>query len=69
MDKDFQATPKRFWKTIWHLRRVKRGTIQAVNLKDGTFLTSTEQVIGRWKEYIGDLLNPTQPLSVMETEL
>ena len=37
--------------------------------KDGTLLTSTEEVIGRWKEYFGDLLNPTQPPSVMETEL
>lgn len=32
-------------------------------------LTSTEEVIGWWKEYFGDLLNPTQPSSVVETEL
>ena len=32
-------------------------------------MTLTEEVIGRWKEYFGDLLNPTQPPSVMETEL
>ena len=69
MEKDFRAAPKRLWKTVRHLRRGKRGTIQAVYSKDGTLLTSTEEVIGRWKEYFGDLLNPTQPPSVMETEL
>ena len=37
--------------------------------KDGTLLTSTEEVIGQWKEYFGDLLNLTQPPSVTETEL
>ena len=61
--------PKHFCKTIRHLRRGKRGTIHAAYSKDGTLLTSTEEVIGRWKEYFGDLLNPTQPTSVMETEL
>ena len=69
MEKDFQAAPKRFWKTVCRLRRGKRGTIQAVYSGDGTVLTLTEEVIGRWKEYFGDLLNPTQPPSVMETEL
>ena len=69
MEKDFKAAPKRFWKTVCHLRKGKRGTIQAVYSKDGILLTSTEEVIGRWKEYFGDLLNPTQPPSVMETEL
>lgn len=29
----------------------------------------TEEVIGRWKEYFGYLLNPTPPPSVTETEL
>ena len=65
MEKDFRAAPKRFWK----IRREKRGTIQAVYSKDGTLFTSTEEVLGWWKEYFGDLLNPTQPPSVMETEL
>ena len=69
MEKDFRVVPKRFWKAVWHLRRGKRGTIQAVYSKDGTLLTSTEEVIGQWKEYFGALLNPTQPLSVVETEL
>ena len=30
MEKDFRSAPKCFWKTVRHLRRGKRGTIQAV---------------------------------------
>lgn len=37
MEKDYRSAPKRFWKTIRHLRRGKRGTIQAAYSKDGTF--------------------------------
>ena len=69
MEKDFQVAPKHFWKNVHHHRRGKRGTIQAVYSKDGTLLTSTEEVMGWWKEYFGNRLNPTQPPSVMETEL
>ena len=32
MEKDFRSAPKCFWKTIRHLRRGKRGTIQAVRV-------------------------------------
>ena len=46
MEKDFRAAPKHFWQTVRHLRRGKRGTIQAVYSKDGTLLTSTEEVKG-----------------------
>ncbi|KAJ3586918.1 hypothetical protein NHX12_013310 [Muraenolepis orangiensis] len=68
MEKDFQSAPKRFWQTIRRLRRGKRGSIQAVYSKGGTLLTSTEEVIGRWKEHFEELLNPTTP-SMVETEL
>ncbi|KAJ3609735.1 hypothetical protein NHX12_024246 [Muraenolepis orangiensis] len=61
MEKDFQSAPKRFWQTIRCLRRGKRGSIQAVYSKGGTLLTSTEEVIGRWKEHFVELLNPTTP--------
>ena len=47
MEKDFWAAPKRFWKTTWHLRRGKYGTIQIEYSKVWTLLTSTEEVIGR----------------------
>ena len=69
MEKDFWLAPKRFWKTIRHLRRVKQGTIQAVYSKDGTLLTSTDKVIGRWKEDFEELLNLTNPPSMVEAEL
>ena len=69
MEKDFWSAPKRFWKTVRHLRRVKRGTIQAVYSKDGTLLTSTEKVIGRRKEHFEELLNLTNPPSMLEAEL
>ena len=52
---------------VCHLRRGKWGTIQAVYSKDVTLLTSTEEVIGRWKEHFEELLNPTTP-SVIEAE-
>ena len=69
MEKDFRSAPKCFWKTVRHLRRGKRGTIQAVYSKDGTLLTSTEEVIGRWKEHFEELLNPTNTPSMLEAEL
>ena len=47
MEKDFWSVPKLFWKTVRHLRKGKRGTIQAVYSKNGTLLTSTEKVIGK----------------------
>ncbi|KAJ3596178.1 hypothetical protein NHX12_002587 [Muraenolepis orangiensis] len=64
MEKDFQSAPKRFWQTIRRLRRGKRGSIQAVYSKGGTLLTSSEEVIGRWKEHFEELLNPTTPSMV-----
>ena len=71
MEKDFRLAPKHFWKTVRHLRRGKRGTIQAVYSKDGTLLTSTEvKVIGRWKEHFEQLLNLNlNPPSIVEAEL
>ncbi|KAJ3586871.1 hypothetical protein NHX12_013263 [Muraenolepis orangiensis] len=68
MEKDFQSAPKSFWQTIRRLRRGKRGSMQAVYSKGGTLLTSTEEVIGQWKEHFEELLNPTTP-STVETEL
>ena len=68
MEKDFRAAPKFFWKTFRHLRRGKQGTIQAVYSKDGTLLTSTDGVLGRWKEHFEELLNPTTPPSMVEAE-
>lgn len=49
------VSTKLFW-TILHLRR-KWGTIQAVKSRDGTLLTSTEDIIQLWKEHFEKLLN------------
>ncbi|KAK5851305.1 hypothetical protein PBY51_002108 [Eleginops maclovinus] len=68
-EKDFRSAPKLFWKTVRHLRRGKQGTIKAVYSKDGTLLTSTDRVLGRWKEHFEELLNPTTPPSMLEAEL
>ena len=67
MEKDFRAAPKLFWKT--NLRRGKQGTIQAVYRKHETLLTSTDRVSGRWEEHFEELLNPTNPPSMVEAEL
>ena len=56
MERDFQTAPKCFWKTIRHLIRGKQ-------------LTSTEEVVGRWKDHFEDLLNPVNPSSTSEEEL
>ncbi|KAJ3584246.1 hypothetical protein NHX12_014742 [Muraenolepis orangiensis] len=66
IEKDFQSAPKRFRQTIRRLRRGKRGSIQTVHSKGGTLLTSTEEVIGLWKEHFEELLNPTNPPSTVE---
>ncbi|TWW81631.1 hypothetical protein D4764_01G0014460 [Takifugu flavidus] len=49
----------RFWTTIWHPRKGKQCTVNAVYSGDGVLLTSTRDVVDRWKEYFEDLLNPT----------
>ncbi|KAK0156607.1 LINE-1 reverse transcriptase [Merluccius polli] len=59
MENDFRTASKRFWTTIWRLRRGKQCIINTVYGGDGTLLTSTRDVVDRWKEYFEDLLNPT----------
>ena len=55
---------KRFWTTIWRLRKGKRCTVNAVYSGDGVLLTSTKEVVGRWAGYVEYLLNPTDTPSV-----
>ncbi|TWW77869.1 hypothetical protein D4764_12G0012590 [Takifugu flavidus] len=59
MESDFRTASKRFWTTVRHLRRGKQCTVNAVYSGDGALLTSTRDVVDRWKEYFEDLLNPT----------
>ncbi|TWW60624.1 R2 Retrovirus-related Pol polyprotein from type I retrotransposable element [Takifugu flavidus] len=63
MENDFRTASKRFWTTIWRLRRGKQCTVNTVYSGDGVLLTSTRDVVDRWKEYFEDLLNPTNTLS------
>ena len=66
MENDFRTASKRFWTTIRHLRRGKQYSVNTVYGGDGGLLTSTRDVVDRWKEYFEDLLNPTDTPSVGE---
>ncbi|TWW74429.1 hypothetical protein D4764_14G0004320 [Takifugu flavidus] len=59
MKNEFRTASKRFWTTIRRLRKGKQCTVNAVYSGDGVPLTSTRDVVDRWKEYFEDLLNPT----------
>ncbi|TWW63998.1 hypothetical protein D4764_03G0010060 [Takifugu flavidus] len=59
MENDFRTASKRFWTTVRRLRKGKQCTVNTVYSGDGVLLTSTRDVVDRWKEYFEDLLNPT----------
>ena len=59
MEKDFHSTPKKFWQIVRRLRRGKQNPVHTVFSAGGELLTSMESIVGRWKEYFEDLLNPT----------
>ncbi|TWW74560.1 hypothetical protein D4764_14G0005630 [Takifugu flavidus] len=67
MENDFRTALKRFWTTIQRLRKGKQCTVNTVYSGDGVLLTSTWDVVDQWKEYFGDLLNPTNAPSSEET--
>ena len=58
-----QTRSKRFWTTIWHLRKGQQSTVNTVYSGDSVLLISTKDVVDRWREYFKDLLNPTDPSS------
>ncbi|TWW54485.1 hypothetical protein D4764_0145930 [Takifugu flavidus] len=66
MKNDFRTASKRFWTTIRRLRKGKQCTVNTVYSGDGVLLTSTQDVVDRWKEYFEDLLNPTNTPSSEE---
>uniref|UniRef100_A0A3B3QX38 Reverse transcriptase domain-containing protein n=1 Tax=Paramormyrops kingsleyae TaxID=1676925 RepID=A0A3B3QX38_9TELE len=68
MENDFRMASRRFWSTIRRLRAGKRFSINTVYGGDGALLTSARDVVGRWKEYFEDLLNPTDTPSNEEAE-
>jgi hypothetical protein len=68
MEEDYRSASKVFWQTIRRLRRGKQCFTNTVYSAGGELLTSTGDVVGRWKEYFEDLLNPTVTSSDEEAE-
>ncbi|KAK3509336.1 hypothetical protein QTP70_029059 [Hemibagrus guttatus] len=54
--------------TVRHLRRGKQLSANTVYSGGGELLALTGDIVGRWKEYFEDLLNPTDTPSVEEPE-
>ncbi|KAI3361615.1 hypothetical protein L3Q82_001932 [Scortum barcoo] len=63
-----RSASKRFWQTVRRLRRGKQYSANTVYSAGGELLTSTEDIVGRWKKYFEDLLNPTDLPSNEEAE-
>ncbi|KAK3535605.1 hypothetical protein QTP70_017246, partial [Hemibagrus guttatus] len=68
MEKDYWTASGKFWQTVRRLRRGKQLSANTVYSGGGELLASTEDIVGRWKEYFEDLLNPTDTPSVEEPE-
>ncbi|KAK3555547.1 hypothetical protein QTP86_021786, partial [Hemibagrus guttatus] len=68
MEKDYRTASGKFWQTIRRLRRGKQLSANTVYSGGGELLASTGDIVGRWKEYFDDLLNPTDTPSVEEPE-
>ncbi|KAK3527104.1 hypothetical protein QTP86_010820 [Hemibagrus guttatus] len=68
MEKDYRTASGKFWHTVRHLRRGKQLSANTVYSGGGELLASTGDIVGRWKEYFEDLLNPTDTPSVEEPE-
>ncbi|KAI3369294.1 hypothetical protein L3Q82_007548 [Scortum barcoo] len=66
MEEDYRSASKRFWQTVRRLRRGKQYSANTVYSAGGELLTSTEDIVGRWKKYFEDLLNPTDLLPSSE---
>ncbi|KAI3364112.1 hypothetical protein L3Q82_010940 [Scortum barcoo] len=68
MEEDYWSASKRFWQTVRRLRRGKQYSANTVYSAGGELLTSTGDIVGRWKKYFEDLLNPTDLPSSEEAE-
>ncbi|KAI3361279.1 hypothetical protein L3Q82_013459 [Scortum barcoo] len=64
----YRSASKRFWQTVRRLRRGKQYYANTVYSAGGELLTSTGDIVGRWKKYFEDLLNPTDLPSNEEAE-
>ncbi|KAK3563848.1 hypothetical protein QTP86_002720 [Hemibagrus guttatus] len=68
MEKDYRTASGKFWQTVQRLRKGKQLSANTVYGGGGELLVSTGDIVGRWKEYFEDLLNPTDTPSVEEPE-
>ncbi|KAK3554501.1 hypothetical protein QTP70_024406, partial [Hemibagrus guttatus] len=68
MEKDYRTASGKFWQTVRCLRRGKQLSASTVYGGGGELLVSTGDIVGRWKEYFEDLLNPTDTPSIEEPE-
>ncbi|KAK3520189.1 hypothetical protein QTP70_017925 [Hemibagrus guttatus] len=68
MEKDYRTASGKFWQTVRCLRRGKQLSANTVYSGGGELLASTGDIVGWWKEYFEDLLNPTDTPSVEEPE-
>ncbi|KAK3567863.1 hypothetical protein QTP86_027338 [Hemibagrus guttatus] len=68
MEKDYWTASGKFWQTVWRLRRGKQLSANTVYSGGGELLASTRDIVGWWKEYFEDLLNPTDSPSIEEPE-
>uniref|UniRef100_A0A671TEK4 Reverse transcriptase domain-containing protein n=1 Tax=Sparus aurata TaxID=8175 RepID=A0A671TEK4_SPAAU len=68
MEEDYRSASKKFWQTIRRLRRGKQSSTNTVYSGGGELLTLTGDIVGRWREYFEDLLNPTDTPSIEEAE-
>ncbi|GAA6111505.1 uncharacterized protein LOC111191400, partial [Tachysurus ichikawai] len=66
MEKDYWSASKKFWQTVRRLRKGKQCPAHTVFSGSGNLLTLTGDILGRWKEYFEDLLNPTDMSSTDE---
>ncbi|KAK3548671.1 hypothetical protein QTP70_016417, partial [Hemibagrus guttatus] len=64
MEKDYQTASGKFWQTVRRSSSLPTSVYGGV----GELLASTEDVVGWWKEYFEDLLNPTDTPSVEKPE-
>ncbi|KAK3556168.1 hypothetical protein QTP70_005570 [Hemibagrus guttatus] len=68
MEKDYRTASGKFWQTVRRLRRGKQLSANTVYSGGGELLASTKDIVGRWKEYFEDLLNPTDTPFIEEPE-
>ncbi|KAK3518009.1 hypothetical protein QTP70_030422 [Hemibagrus guttatus] len=67
-EKDCWSALGKFWQTVRCIRRGKQFSANTVYSGCGELLTSTGDIVGWWKEYFKDLLNPTDTSSIEEAK-